>query len=253
MSYTSRELENIMASLVRYLLENNEKEAAHILLPCRIDSIDEESRYDSYDPDPESEYSVTIVRFRGPLKSCGIINSEDGKIPQLIASAFRAILFETSRDIELWAKYELVEVDTDWRSRLLAESETQQATNQNPYAKEPIIYQGMKFNSPPEVKIAEALERAGVMYLPSCILRIGGRDNRQTRIPDFLICYQGKWGILEVDGQTYHTSESATKDYERSRLIQQHIKVYFDRFPANRCLNEPDLVVREFLSILEKQ
>ena len=58
-------------------------------------------------------------------------------------------------------------------------------------------------------------------------------------------------GILEVDGQTYHTPSNATKDHERTRDIEQHGGIaYFTRFTAKECMANPDQVVQQFLNIL---
>lgn len=109
---------------------------------------------------------------------------------------------------------------------MMAEIETDKPTNQGvPFAKKEnvIIHEGQKFASPPEVEIAKALDKLGIMYAPNCLVRVGLRGmRRENKYPDFLISYRGKWGILEVDGQTYHTNSNATQDHERSRAIEQH-------------------------------
>ncbi len=127
----------------------------------------------------------------------------------------------------------------------------QSVNNNNPYMKEPVRWEGMSFNSMPERKIAEALDRAGVMYLPNCLARVGTPSQRLNRFPDFLICFEGKWGILEVDGRKHHNGR-ATEDYERNRIIEKHGGIaYFTRYDYERCVADPDGVVKEFLDILK--
>jgi hypothetical protein len=147
-------------------------------------------------------------------------------------------------------KIQGVEYDINWRMRLIAEADTQEVTNQNNFSKDPILYQGMKFNSPPEIEVAKALDRKGVVYFPNCLVRVGTNDNRKSYYPDFLIHHLGKWGILEVDGQTYHTPQSATKDHARAQAIQMHAKVFFTRYDAQRCSKDSDGVVDDFLKLL---
>lgn len=156
-------------------------------------------------------------------------------------------------DLVIISHLALLDVDADWRVKLLAEADTQQVHNQNSYNKDSLIYSGMRFSSPAEISIAKALDNLGVMYLPNCLVRVGGKGNRVNRFPDFLICYQGKWGILEIDGATYH-SGTATEDRQRSRLIERHGGIaYFTRYDAKRCQQEPDKVIKEFLEILSKK
>jgi very-short-patch-repair endonuclease len=71
-----------------------------------------------------------------------------------------------------------------------------------------------------------------------------------NREPDFLVCKDGHWGVLEVDGDLYHSR--AAKDHERDRLFRAcGIKVV-ERYTANRCYREPEKVVGEFLVLLDK-
>jgi very-short-patch-repair endonuclease len=74
-----------------------------------------------------------------------------------------------------------------------------------------------------------------------------------SRFPDFLICFDGKWGILEVDGQKYHQGR-ATEDHERSRIMERHGGIaYLTRFDYQRCMNDPDGVVKDFIEVLRQK
>jgi hypothetical protein len=145
----------------------------------------------------------------------------------------------------------LIEVDLDWRAKLLAEVEADVALNQNPYQQAAIVWKGIRFNSEPEVEIAKALERAGIMYMPNCLVRAGNPSGMVSRFPDFLICVEGKWGILEVDGQKYHAGR-ATEDHERSRIMERHGGIaYLTRFDYQRCISDPDGVVKDFIEVMK--
>lgn len=235
----SIDAEIYLASAVHFLFQAGEKEAAQLLLSCYAEIW---SDYGDFNKE------IWIVELSGSQAFYDAY--EDQPTRKSIDRAIKAVLPYIEGGVWIRGKAALVEFDTDWRVRLLAQGETQNAHNQNSYAKEPIIYEGMRFSSKPEVAIAKALDKLGIMYLPNCLIRVGSIGNRLNRFPDFLICYTGKWGILEIDGKAYHTGR-ATEDHERSRLIERHGGVaYFTRFDSKRCMNDPDGVVKEFLEIL---
>ena len=114
-------------------------------------------------------------------------------------------------------------------------------------------WQMLRFRSKTEIKIAQALEHAGVLFLPNCLARLddpkqtGGRGNKEV---DFLVCYQGNWGIIEVDGP-YHTPIRRVDEQERERLFRRYGIRSYERFDATRCYEHPDEVVKEFLEMME--
>lgn len=111
-------------------------------------------------------------------------------------------------------------------------------------------WHGLRFRSESELRIAQALERAGVLFLPNCKVRLGPVAGRTTREPDFLICSHGQWGVLEVDGEPYHPAERTATEHERDRLLKQHGIRVVEHFDAARCFATPDAVVCEFLALL---
>jgi hypothetical protein len=238
--------ERYLASAIQYLFDVGNTESAKKLLTCSI-----EKAYFHEDYWEDVTYEVWDILLRGSALFYKEFTQQDSKLAKDGEDAFEAVLPTRYARLNIVAKVGLVEVDTDWRTRLMAEADTKQVTNQNSYASNALVWESMKFNSKGEVAIAQALERLGVMYLPNCLTRVGGKDSRQARFPDFLICYRGKWGILEIDGATYHTPTSATQDHDRRRQFEQHGGInFFDRFPYKRCMSEPDRVVKEFLDIL---
>jgi hypothetical protein len=241
-----REDEIYLASAVHFLLQGGDEEAARLLISCESETWREH----------DQQYGECwFVRLRGSRQFYDTFTDYKHPAHEAIDLAFRAVLPRVDSGYEghcvvIQPHASLVEVDTDWRVKLLADAETGDTHNQNSYNSKPIVYAGMRFSSPPEVEIAKALDNLGVMYLPNCLTRVGSTGNRQNRFPDFLICYRGKWGLLEVDGQTYHSGR-ATEDHERSRLIEKHGGIaYFTRFDAQRCMKDPEGVVQEFLEIL---
>ncbi|MEH2373667.1 DUF559 domain-containing protein [Nostoc sp.] len=112
----------------------------------------------------------------------------------------------------------------------------------------------MRFSSQAEVEIAKALDRVNVFFLPKCLARLtdprktGSRGNIE---PDFFVCYEGKCGILEVDGPS-HKPESRVNEQERDRLFQHNGIAIVQRFTHSKCEQYPDEVVGEFLQLIKK-
>ncbi|BAY15066.1 pentapeptide repeat protein [Anabaenopsis circularis NIES-21] len=123
-----------------------------------------------------------------------------------------------------------------------------------PYPNSPLYkWNRLWFRSKSEIKIAQAFDRANVFFMANCLARLSDphKPNRRFNLePDFVVCHQGKWGILEVDGH-YHRPENRAKEQERERQFQfQGIRAVY-RFDASRCYQEPDTVVSEFLKLIE--
>jgi hypothetical protein len=113
-------------------------------------------------------------------------------------------------------------------------------------------WSGLRFRSNPEVEIAKALEQyPDIAFFPNCKGRLNTPNGKRNLEPDFLIFYQGKAGILEVDGP-FHTSERRVEEQERERYFRNHGIRVVERFDAKRCQQEPELVVKEFLQMMEK-
>lgn len=108
-------------------------------------------------------------------------------------------------------------------------------------------WNGWHFRSEAEVKIAEALDLVGVLFIPNSKIRLTTSEGRQNQEPDFLIFHQGKWGILQVsheDGEKYEECGD--------RLFQSHGIQIVQHYAATRCQAEPDRVVEEFLKTLNQ-
>ena len=111
-------------------------------------------------------------------------------------------------------------------------------------------WERLRFRSKPEIKIAQALDRAGVLFIPNSLARLNTTTGRGNKEPDFLICYNGKWGILEVDGP-FHIAERRVEEQERERIFKNNGIKVVERFDSERCYNNPDEVVQEFFKMIE--
>lgn len=104
----------------------------------------------------------------------------------------------------------------------------------------------LRFRCEEEVKIAEALDRTNTLFFPNSKARLTTPSGRQNQEPDFLIFHQGKWGILEI------CHPDTEKDQTRDRQFASHGISIIHYCDANRCREEPDRIVQEFLDLLSQ-
>jgi hypothetical protein len=237
-------LNQIQASAARFLIDGEEYDAANVLLAC---SLDLEKRYSMHGD------SIEVALLEGPRHVYDILSKRDNPIRKTILRAIKSVDPEVD---DLDVKAQLVDIiDSDWRQELLDIARGKRVTNQGLVGKKdnqiPVhLWNNLYFRSKTEIKIAEELDRLGVLFFPNCRGRLGKKSSRENREPDFLICYKGKWGILEVDSEAFHPS--AAKDHDRDRLFHGHGILVIQHFTATECYNKPDEVVRRFLGILER-
>ena len=109
----------------------------------------------------------------------------------------------------------------------------------------------MKFGSRSEVRIAQELESRRVLFfpLPLAVRSDTGAAYLDHREPDFLICQDGVWGILEV---SFHQPARYEKDSEKDIWFKKSGILCVQHYTAEKCFNDPADVVEEFLQILAK-
>jgi hypothetical protein len=156
------------------------------------------------------------------------------------------LLFTNLSDVNLCQVELLTETKPDDKTELREEITNQE--NQYDAEEQSYDWNGWHFRSEEEVEIAEALDRAGVLFIPKSRIRMTTSEGKQNQQPDFLIFYQGKWGVLQV----WHEDEE--KDRESAiaelQIFQSHGIQTVQHYYASRCQIEPDRVVQEFLEIL---
>lgn len=99
-----------------------------------------------------------------------------------------------------------------------------------------------------QVKIAEALDRANILFIPNTKLRLTNTQGRENKEADFLIFYQGKSGILVIDRTLSQQDGGGFRECDR--IFQSHGISIIQYYDAIRCGESPDRVVQEFLEIL---
>jgi hypothetical protein len=125
----------------------------------------------------------------------------------------------------------------------------------------PLIHHDeLRFRSQGEVAIYEELKQRDVLVFP-CAAAVLGQSAAEyggVRIeklePDFLVCFKGKWGILEVNGDAFHSGPVTTaKDHDRARKFKQYGLFFVEAFSADECRANPTEVVDQFLMLLGRQ
>lgn len=240
--------EVLLASAINFLFEGQELDEASLLLNCEINK-----HYTSRDYDDDTTgLTIEIIGNRAVYDA---IHNDALTTKDIIETAFKAIL-----PLNYWlegitARVGLVDIgSSDWRNYLEDLLEGKKALNQGlPIPDREIFYWEMlRFRAPYEISIAKALNEYDVIFFPNCMARIGASKPAEKQFiePDFLVCYEGKWGILEVDGETFHTN--AARDHDRDRLFRTRSIPVIERFTAKECKSDPTFVVKKFLDILKK-
>jgi len=240
--------DQLLASAARFLIDGNEEDAANVLLSCSLNIWESGDHCFAGD----EVHSALHVKMSGPRAAYEILNDEKNPITTAIRNALSAVIPEDTYIRHFTVHVGLVELDPNWRSELLEIARGKGIHNQAVSSSTLRTWKNLKFRSQSEIKIAEALERSGVLFLPNCRARLGLEAERQNKEADFLICDSGKWGILEVDGEPFHPPSRTTQDHERDRLFKMHGILLVEHFDASECFKKPDDVVRKFLDLLEK-
>lgn len=115
---------------------------------------------------------------------------------------------------------------------------------------------GIYFRSQVEIRIAQEFDKRGVLFFGNVRGRFNlddspvSKDLLNGRVElDFLVFYQGKCLILEIDG--IHHKKQVERDYSRDRvLLKEGIPTV--RFTAKECHEKTADVVTEFMAIFTK-
>lgn len=119
-------------------------------------------------------------------------------------------------------------------------------------SKAALEHDGLRFRSRAEIHIHDALKCRDVLFFPNAAAVLGGPAKEDKKEPDFLVCLNGKWGLLEVMGEAFHPSATAIKDHDRARLFKDYGLVVVEFYDASRCYSQPKEVVDDFLRRLQQ-
>ncbi|NJK66684.1 MAG: pentapeptide repeat-containing protein [Microcoleus sp. SU_5_3] len=112
-----------------------------------------------------------------------------------------------------------------------------------------IDWNGFRFHSDAQLKIAETLDRTSTLFIPNSQLRLATTDGRQNLEADFLIFHQGKLGMLKIDSESFDRTET---EAETGGVFVDSGVCLVKHYDSTRCSEQPDLVVQEFLEILSQ-
>jgi len=237
--------ESILASAVAFLINGQEQEAAATLLASSLTIYGSEDTWFV----GNEVHTGLHVNITGPRTVYEIITDEKNPIRRAIKNALEAVLPEDTYIRHLSARAENIDVNPDWRADFLEFlMDVNISDDVSNYTR---IWNNLRFRSESEVKIAEALDKVGVFFIPNCKARLTTPEGRRNKEPDFIICHGGKWGILEVDGEPYHPPTRTVEDHRRDRYFKEHGINLVEHFDATECYNKPDDVVGRFLKLLE--
>ena len=242
----SNEDDIILASAARFLIDGGEEDAASVLLSCTLAFWPSGDTWHVGDEMHEALH----VKLTGPRSAYEILDDHKHPTTQAIRRALSAVLPEQTYIKHFTVHVAHVSIDPDWREELLQIARGVGVHNQAAQGKALRVWNNLYFRSQSEIRIAEALDGAGVFFLPNCRGRVGAVGARENREADFLICHEGKWGILEVDGEPFHPPSRTVQDHARDRLFREHGVRLVEHFDATECYENPAEVVARFLKLL---
>jgi hypothetical protein len=242
------DIEWAMKAAIEYLLAANEERAAALLLNTPTVGTHAWT-------EPESDLtSVTFTLFIPPNlihQARLTLEAHRGKIEEAIGEGVKYVGGDPYAQVHVDSVVYAGPPTKGWRQeteRALQGDGTvaNQARASGTRRRPPFSWNGLAFGSESERRIAEALSKTGVLFfpLPAAVAKVDVKE------PDFVVCAEGKWGILEVQGDRFHRPETAAKEHERGRWFQRLGVRLFQIYDATRCYSEPDEVVKEFLDLL---
>ena len=260
-------LDQFHASAIKFLIDEGAEKAASVLLSCSIIEVTYlpiKALHKTPMPGPEDVplAGFLFITVRAPHRSYLSIKKakyneapspEEAEIVSQIEHAFEAVLLDDI-SVLIDVRPELIKINPQWRQELADTLFKTNTHNQGlPFAEgKPLhTWKNLRFRSQTEIRVAEALERAQVLFLPNCMARLGF-SQRQNREADFLVCHKGKWGILEVDSLSSHPPTRTVEDHERDRLFKAHGIRVVEHFDAGECWEDADGVVKRFLYLLRQ-
>lgn len=243
--------EQLHRTWVQLLVDRNHREVAAIAVDSYVGI-----RYRHYVPE--------AIIFEIPT-SAYIYVKESPRIKQIMEQAIKYIsqgrIFDYNGqpcdDLPFTYHVKLVKPEEGWQNVVRNLIANIQDPNQgivtekvfHRKGKEVLTYNEMKFGSQAEIRIAQELESRKVLFfpLPLAVRAETGNFYQDHREPDFLICHEGVWGILEVSRH----SDRYEKDAEKVAWFEKSGILCVKHYTAERCYKNSAEVVDEFLGILK--
>ena len=238
----------VLASAARFLVDGGEEDAASVLLSC---SLEFWRSGDTWYVGDET-HAALHVTLTGARAAYEILNDSSHPTTRAIRRALEAVLPDQTYVKHFTVRAQHVSIDPNWRDELLQIARGVGVHNQAAQGRALRIWKNLYFRSQSEIRIAEALDRAGVLFFPNCRGRLGQPASRENREADFLICRDGKWGILEVDGEPFHPPSRTVQDHARDPHSGNSGSASLSTSMRPSVFERPDEVVGRFLRLLER-
>lgn len=136
-----------------------------------------------------------------------------------------------------------------WREEVLSQLIGRGVSNQASFQskRHPLCeYNGMRFRSKSEIALAKYFEESGVLFFPLPLANCRG----EKKEPDYLVCKDGKWAILECVSDEFHPS--IEKEANRTAWFQNH-HIEVRQYTARQCYSKPKEVVDDFIRWLNSK
>jgi|GEM_PF-1075975 hypothetical protein len=224
--------EQLLVSAIQYFMDGGEEQIANVLLACTLSLIGDCGGWAG------NNYVYGFqVQLTGPRWAFEELRDPVSSLADSIKDALEALLPSDCYLTGVVPRVALTPVSADWRTELLEIVRGEGITNQalSDQTARIITWNNLRFRSESERLIAAALDQVGSLYFANCRARVGPPVARRNREPDFLICADGKWGILEVDGDPFHPPSRTAEDHERDRLFKAHGIRVIEHFTATEC------------------
>lgn len=245
-------IEKLHRTWVEILIRRDFAECAALIVDARLE-FDEGYDY--------NEVVINGLYVYLPIDNYQIVEMDSG-IKTNLSNQFKLIarghIWQDMSNFPIDYRIELLKVDENWQNTVKFLIKNSKDLNQGLITekcftkenKNTIIYNEMKFASKSEVRIAQELEKAKILFfpLPLAVKAETGNNYKDHREVDFLICHEGRWGILEV---AFHP-DRYEMDKEKDAWFKKSGVLCVEHYTAERCYNSPREVVNEFINILTK-
>jgi hypothetical protein len=246
-----KKLEKVFFNSINKLIDLGKSELAAIIL---------RSSYKFYPIDIDDEEwkrSQIELLINTPIEDYNLIAPDEEKLVIEIIKGFLNCLEKDElglldlNSLKISIKSDLNELEKDWVKKLNHKLRFSKITNNQGNINDSTnitVYNNLKFRSPAEIEIAKELEKQSILYFPLPVAVVGYKKVE----PDFLIQHPEtkKFGILEVNGDTYHTPKNAQQDHERAEIFFTR-GIYVKFVSAQKCFSNPSNVVKQFLDELK--
>lgn len=157
----------LLASAVRFLIDGGEEDAANVLLSCALHYW---PSGDTWMVGDECHEAIHL-KLTGPRAAFDILNQDNHPITKSVSRALTAVLPDATYVKHFSVRMEHVAIDPGWRQELLEIARGRGVHNQAAQGRALRTWKNLHFRSASEVRIAEAFERAGVMFFPNVSAR----------------------------------------------------------------------------------